>query len=805
MENQDAPGGIDVSNLFVKSKSKDASGRDVVSWEFNPNSDFFIRNSELADIPSRTFDDEALDSRVDVKLNLPLAGAQDFPAASYTDPDVLLRFGLKTKGPMTNPNALNASAPIIFAPLALAMSNAQARPMSIIVKDARPFFIGKLYYIEAVDCVAYLSDESILPPYGAVSKRQLTFSMFRRVVRRPLSEIEKQDMSGGYNEALNLAMCYMDDPPDSGDFSVEEAAKKLGLASVKNVKELMVQKGLKLVNILKQSSVGDALVVMFRYIPSIIDIAMEVEAEPSIASIDPKVKNAVNNGVSRATASSQDQRVLAGTIGPNLALMHGFSKPENQQYYESGFIPAFISTSENQLSTVNVQVDTTPGHAEIISVVTLPASQNKDAPLIPAGAINYGPGQESINGFRWFEAGTRPLKNLGWCKTPFANAALSEQPQNIRLSQILVNKLAGADIGMKYLPPISQTSPKIYSNFGGIPQLYYFDGRAFSLFSPGVTPAEFFRDRAAAGYRIFDAISDILTGPQCLSLDITALDQFANEFDPCYRIRGNGGLFKMPFGHFMIIPGPGIPDVNQVQFVRAQSKRNGLMGGSFTIAPGAVPGQFIISPADADSSLVVEDGTGKVISAGAQYVQAAALKKLYFLSPFAEPTVERLLQFPLPVEFGGQVSQATLEATKNRLKSQPAGAKVLTINNQRVLGNAVNLSPDYLAASSKSDLEAFPRRPEATTIDASGLKGIWKRFEGPLRSGQGALAGFKDPDAVLPVRDALRVALVYPDGSAGADRLCLVYVLQLAGIKGSDGSITENRKYAASLTSARSF
>lgn len=793
VERSDAADGLQISRLFVSSQGKDPSGAAATSWEFNPQSDFYIRNEELADIPTRTFDDDQLDSRVDVKLNLPLAGAQDFPAASYTDPDVLLRFGLKTKGPQTNPNALNASAPIIFAPLALAMANAQARPMSIVVKDTRKYHVGKLYYLQAVDCVAYLTDESLLPTYGVVAKRQLTFSMFRRVVRRPLADITRQDLSGGYNEALNMAMCYMDDPPDSGDISAADAAQKLGFPAVKNTKELMIQKGLKMANAMRKGAVGEPTIVMFRYVPTIMDVALEVEADPNLANRDPAVQSAGNalNGTSKASNAALDGRVLAGVIDSSLALTYNFKKTENWQYYEEGFIPAFASASEGQFSA--------SPETQVL------AALNKKAPMFPAGALNYGPGADVMYGNTWFEAGTSPTNTIAWFQTPFANAALSEQPQNIRLSQLIVNKLAGADIGMKYLPPVSQASPQIYSNFGAIPQLYYFDGRAFSLFSPGVTPAEFFKDRNLAGFRIFDAISSILTGPQCLALDLDALDQFANEFDPCYRIRGNGGLFKMPFGHFMVVPGPGIPDVNQVQFVRAQSKRNSLMGGSFNVTKGVVPGQFVISPADADSTLVVEDGSGNVISAGGKYVQSAALKKLYFLSPFAEPTVERLLQFALPVEFGGQVSQATLEATKNRLKSQPAGAKVLTINNQRVLGNAVNLSPDYLAATSKSDLEVFPRRPEATAVDAGGLKGIWKRFEGGLRSGQGTLAGFKDPDAVLPVRDALKVALTYPDGSAGADRLCLVYVLQLAGAKAADGSITENRNYAASLTSARSL
>src|SRR5665213_642680 len=115
-------------------------------WEFNPGADFYIAAEDILDFPSVAFDDSILESHIDVKMSFTLYGDTPINAAGYTDPDVLFSSGLRSGGPVSNVNALNADAPKIFAPLALAMANAGSRPLNLVVKDDRQYQVGKLYY-----------------------------------------------------------------------------------------------------------------------------------------------------------------------------------------------------------------------------------------------------------------------------------------------------------------------------------------------------------------------------------------------------------------------------------------------------------------------------------------------------------------------------------------------------------------------------------------------------------------------------------------------------------------------------------
>lgn len=798
--------GIDVGVAFSLNEA-------TSTWEFNRDSDFFIRKEEVIDIPSRVFDDDALESRVDMKLNMPLYGALNFPAASYTDPDVLLRFGLKTQGPISNPNAINSTAPKIFSPLVLAMVNAPSRTLTVRAKDTRRFFVGKAYYLESIDCVGLLVADDIGHAYNTVSSRNLGFSMLRRVVRRPLAEI-KAGANGTFYEAINMAMSYMDDPPNSELFDPADVAQKLGLpGQIKNQLQLMQAKGLRLVDVLAAKSGGSGQtavgagsagaspqggpkVVMFRYLPTILDVAMEVDADNSIAEPDPKVKQAGTR--EQATKASLDKRVgAANIIDGRLSLTYLFQRPENQQFYEKDFFHDIVGDAENQF------VNGVPAYLDPIS------------PVIPAGSLNYGPASHGTDALGiWYEESVLPANPIDFVATPISAAALCEQPQNARISQLLVNKLASVDISMKFLPKSSLSAP-IYPNYNAIPQLYFCDGSSFSLFAPGIDPNGFIRAmRAKAGLSAYDLLSDVTNSlgggvPSVLRMNVgtsSLPNEVSNSF---YRIQGSGGSFWLPAGHFLIkSPSPTADSL----FVRVRSRQNPLLGGNIRITKGLLPNEVTLESADPSKyDLVIDDGSnggdGKVV-VGKLTRAVPAPGVLYFLTPFAEPTIERLMQFPLPVEFGGQVSQATVDQQKASLKSQPGGGKVFTANNKRITGDAVNVSVDYLAAASGSDLQAFPRRPLATPVNDSALQGIWKRFEQQLVAQIGvsanALAGFKSKDAAIPYRDALKVRTTYPGGDKPAtDRLCLVYSLNITGANDPKLGLDENRKYAAAITPAR--
>jgi hypothetical protein len=802
---------------ITHSESSRTSGKSFIydqassTWEFNPNADFFIRKDEVLDIPSRVLDDDVLESRSDVQLNMTLVGSQNFPSGTYTDADVLLRFGLKTHGVISNPNALNTSAPKIFAPLILAMVNAASRTASVVVKDSRRFRIGKLYYIESLDSVGYLVEDSISDGYGALSSRTLSFSMVRRVVRRPLVEIVN-GVDGKNYEALNLALCYTEDPPDSDTSDVSEVAQKFGFGlDAKSFLGLWTAKGkVTAERLLKASPAPDpqastqndaapstgARIVMFRYIPNILDISLTVEANPDFANPDPNTNKVVNKSV--------DDRVIAGVLNGKVAVSSGFLKPENQQVYDAGaYFPQFLSEAN----------------------FNGPIYKNPDSKIaIPAGAISYNEQKNPMansKGDPWYESEQLPANILSLTATPFQASAIAEKPQNIKMSQLLVNKLASADISLKFGIPTSINNYNIIINLFKIPQLYWFSGKKFWLFCPDVDPSTFMDSLAARQGQIFGSdtmASELISNltslgvggancPSVLSMDIQggSLNEFSN---PQYRIVGSGGEFWLPYGHFFI---PRKSSPASSAFIIARSKQNPLLGGKFkvSLSPDA-PNTVVVKPSDPSKyELISDNGTlgGKGTPLTKISLSLDVDHRLYFMTPFAEPTIERLLDFPLPIAYGGQLSQETADAQKANVQKKNPGVGTLNSNKRRLSGDAINVSIDYLAAASGSDLEVYPRRV-TSPVNSNRFGGIWGKFERGIAdqniAKEDPLALFRDVDSVMFYQNALKATTKYPGGGKPpTTRECLVYTLQITGAEDTVLGLGENRKYATTITNAK--
>ncbi len=293
------------------------------SWEFNPDADFVIRSEELLST-SFSKDDSALEGRVDVKILLPLAGDTGMPMNYFADPDIILRYGLRMHGPVNNPNAYTPRLGKLFGALVLGMVNANTRNLMATVADTRKFRVGKLYYLEALDMMGYLTLATINHVPGSKSSQSLQFSMIRSVARRPIAEILKNP-----HEVLNVAMMYCDDFPTVANLPA--AIKSYGKAIIKfnkeetgavTLKDFVYTKGLDFLNSLladpdsvpdpfaeyawanRSSSSAGKMLALFKYIPGIDDLILLLESNPEWAE-KPSIQSLT---ASADQKPNQDQR-----------------------------------------------------------------------------------------------------------------------------------------------------------------------------------------------------------------------------------------------------------------------------------------------------------------------------------------------------------------------------------------------------------------------------------------------------------------------------------------------------------------
>ncbi len=270
----------DGSPLFVK----DLIGASDSGYRFDPRSDFYISNQDLGSEITFIKSDDDLRTRVDTKYSWILNGEQPFPSGSYTDPDLLIKYGFRARSPISNPNAQNPRLAAKFSPIALGVANANTRSLSLSVWDTRSYHVGKLYYIESLNAVAYLTDDKIGQANSAKGKRILTFAMVRTVVSRKIS-----DILASPDEVLNFGLCYMDDPnfieetplPGTAFNPKNREIKEKYIAAVRSKISGMLSSLTSDVNP-ALGPINDFSFPMFRYIPTILDLMIDVEDNPDL-------------------------------------------------------------------------------------------------------------------------------------------------------------------------------------------------------------------------------------------------------------------------------------------------------------------------------------------------------------------------------------------------------------------------------------------------------------------------------------------------------------------------------------------
>jgi hypothetical protein len=372
-------------------------------------------------------------------------------------------------------------------------------------------------------------------------------------------------------------------------------------------------------------------------------------------------------------------------------------------------------------------------------------------------------------------------------ETPFQDAALATPRQNIVIAQLLVNKMADIDFRMKFLPSSQNVMEDIASaglgrfvdnQIEGFPQYYVLSGGTFRLFHayPNISPKLYLRMRyvekggvlSRSPQYLYSFERDIFNSPQCLKLNKDG-SAFENDF---YSIPAKGAMFNMPFGHFIVrdLTGSAVPKKEQLGSISCFRVEGTTprTGGKFSVHTTPT-GDFSIHPVDTAVKLYDEESPKVYTSTDQPLIRSSADKGLYFISPFMEPTIERLMDVPLPPRYGGNLTSTDADVLK---KSAKQG--VIDGNNRRLTGKAVNLSPDFLVASSKSDLvvKGAPR-PLKIPQASPSLPPLYARFE-KILSNQ-----FSEPSTCIVLKNAMTAALQMPSGAANGSMSLAFYQIQV--------------------------
>lgn len=158
-----------------------------------------ITSERLLDY-SYSRDDSNLKTRVDYKWMLPFLNAFNIQGGFYSDPNILIKYGMRTDGPKESPLVINEDLGMFFSALELSRSNALTRVLTVKVPDDREYELGILYYIEPLGRVGYLASiDTNIGPYGATGTSTLSFTFVRNVVEKQLKDL---------NDALLFYIIY---------------------------------------------------------------------------------------------------------------------------------------------------------------------------------------------------------------------------------------------------------------------------------------------------------------------------------------------------------------------------------------------------------------------------------------------------------------------------------------------------------------------------------------------------------------------------------------------------------------------
>lgn len=708
-----------VDNLSVLDKAINrifTLDRENKAWRLNPTADFYIRAEDMAGDVDVDKNDASLRTRVDTQFTMPTVGPQDYIAGSYTDPNLLVRYGLRTEGPINNPNALNPALATLFAPIALGIENAGTRTSKVKVWDTRPYQIGKLYYTESENTVGYCVGHDISHDYQKLGVSTLDLIMTRQVVDRPISEILKID-----DEIVNFSMMYLVDPKatdkenpkaasaqrqwllDRGrevlnhlsqvgsglpvsQTVVQDQAVRAASAAISSGKPTLVSPfELSLGAELGQFLANQVTVPMFKYVPNILDLIIDVEDNP--ARIAPQTPT-VDTAAAAAAGSNRRRQSVEGATTVNGVLYAS----------ELRELGGGLLYPENSFRDMGVAVEKQTPFAQASGFFP-PVGAFKYSSVLPTDRTTSERG--SINAVR----------------TPVTVTNISELGAGVSFSQLLLNRLASFDLGVKYAPPGLQSN-KYSPNTEGFPQYYGLVNGVYRLFGTFQDPGAYLKAQALSdvlGSTVSPALqSSLFRSPNALKfVGGGSTSEFSNDF---FRIGSQlGSQFRMPAGHlvyresldnavyslrFIALSG-GLYTITQI--APGQVQIDSSRGSKVFFdegASGATSASFPGPGAD-DGTIIVDLSPATTVKLSTT-VTASAPAGLYFISPFTDMTLERLLEFGLPPKIAGvrkSSDTATLIHTTNKA--------LLGDKDQHVKGRGYDFAPELLTAGSGSDLKVL--------------------------------------------------------------------------------------------------
>ncbi len=299
-------------------------------------------------------------------------------------------------------------------------------------------------------------------------------------------------------------------------------------------------------------------------------------------------------------------------------------------------------------------------------------------------------------------------KKVKYMKTPFNAVSLASSATALATSQVLVNRMAETDLKMKFKVENRAIGQKLTVNFDGIPQLYTLVGSQFFLFGSILSGQDYLKSLLQ---HLADRFMDNLFASQMVCVKWDDGSAFENK---SFRISREKGVMNLPQGHFIFNTTPG--SSKGAVFLGVKSKTNSVRGGKVRISGTQATG-YKIEPADAQTMIFIE-------SNGLQYRQpnfsVKAVGGLFFISPFLEPTLERLLDFYIPHLYGGNLgsAEASSQAKKGGVNLKRAQTDGLS---ERQAGRRINVCPEALFSFSGSPVSVKP--------------GFWGRFEASMTLG----------------------------------------------------------------------
>ena len=427
----------------------------------------------------------------------------------------------------------------------------------------------------------------------------------------------------------------------------------------------------------KVANPSEATVPMFKYVPSILDLIIQVSDHEDLISVSsPAPQPAGGDFASLSRGQSQFQAI----VGPDgffhtTALPSGGVLSSPPTPYETGLLGYGAADPNGEVTVGGSPVGYAYGLSGPVTVSSGPESQGSPGNLY-----------------------VKPLRI-----SPFSPGLISADGQNYLFGQPVVDRLAIMDLLLKYgtVNPWGGTAPTP----NGIPQFYeYAGGDSFSLFGSESPANVYFQ--TSAGSQIVALLDPTTSNPYPNVLLFNPVTGFSSSMFSISSVGNN--VYNLPQGHIVVYTKLGQSLGIATFFILGGGQYNisysvSTAGASLVIT-GISGATVSRDDAPTTSSAQVTSAQQAINTKGATNTVSIGIKPndyIVMISPAFEPTVEHMLQYgSIPtsqVGFRAPAESASVQAT--------ATIPTLASNDHHANGWAVDLSVDAYLVSFTSDVK----------------------------------------------------------------------------------------------------